>query len=456
MTDKTKSTDYLIWIGKSYSEVLCSKPSTNSCAIPHNHESPHCYIHEAEWRGCCRKVAQIPKLAITGHTRIFLAHKDKLKRKEQGRIFGYYILKGIEIIKGVEKPLSMPLQNFKKITTPQGTIMKGDSWDGKIKIETSKIIDEESPLLEPYPECKDGKKIEIRCDDGTFITTHVCKDGRWLETGNTCDDNGNDDNGDDDDEREEPVADNPVLNAPEQTMFETERACSLRLKPGSVYLVDALTSTITAEFSKNLEKENLKSDYSKAKSESEKEELVLRGRELFKKTVDEEKKKRKVFTEIPTELKDQAELRGAFVLFKKKSIFEKFPSASFLNFLRIDGDKIIEQVAEDKSKIEICYVDEKWQSDLSQITKSGKAYVDRFLKNLINIAKKELKSKDEFIIPGLGRFYILETKERKGRNPATGMEITIPAKKRVKFKPYKNLRNFSDSGPHWEENNSCS
>lgn len=459
---KMKSADYLIWIGESYSRVLCGSKKT--CAMPFKKGSSHCYIHEAEWRGCCRKVPQIPPLAITGRTRIFLAHRDRLQKREQGRIFGYYILKRIEIIKGIGQPLSMPLQNFKKIKTPQGTVMKGECWDGS-KIETSKIIDERSPFLEPCPECEEGETKEEKCDDGKFITTHECIDGRWVKTSKKCDD----DNGDDgecedgkfkfqlydyglivshicvDGEWEETGAECPKPNTPEQTMFETERACSLRLKPGSVYFVDALASDITVHFKERLEEENLKVNYLKAKLETEKEELIKRGRKLFIDVVDDVKSKRNIYTEIPEELTNKAELRGEFVFFNNKTIFEKYPSASFLGILRVDGDKIIEQVSEGKSKIEIFYCDEDWQSKLAQITKSNKSYVKRFLKNLIKIAKEELKSKEEFKIPDFGRFYIFETKERNGRNPATGEKIIIPKKKRVKFKPYKNLKNFAES-----------
>ena len=39
-----------------------------------------------------------------------------------------------------------------------------------------------------------------------------------------------------------------------------------------------------------------------------------------------------------------------------------------------------------------------------------------------------------FIIPGIGRLVRVERKSRMGRNPASGAEIEIPAKKIVKFR----------------------
>ena len=52
---------------------------------------------------------------------------------------------------------------------------------------------------------------------------------------------------------------------------------------------------------------------------------------------------------------------------------------------------------------------------------------------------KTLKNKEEIRLAGFGTFKIVERKERKGKNPKTGEMITIPAKKKVKFVPGKNL-----------------
>ena len=51
-----------------------------------------------------------------------------------------------------------------------------------------------------------------------------------------------------------------------------------------------------------------------------------------------------------------------------------------------------------------------------------------------------LERGERFMIPGFGSFSVVERKERKGRNPQTGEEILIPAKKAVKFSPAKALK----------------
>ena len=46
-------------------------------------------------------------------------------------------------------------------------------------------------------------------------------------------------------------------------------------------------------------------------------------------------------------------------------------------------------------------------------------------------------AKNSFTLPGLGQLVLVNRKARIGRNPATGEEIKIPAKKVVKFRVAK-------------------
>ena len=46
-------------------------------------------------------------------------------------------------------------------------------------------------------------------------------------------------------------------------------------------------------------------------------------------------------------------------------------------------------------------------------------------------------AKNTFTLPGLGKLVLVNRKARIGRNPATGAEIKIPAKKVVKFRVAK-------------------
>jgi DNA-binding protein HU-beta len=51
-----------------------------------------------------------------------------------------------------------------------------------------------------------------------------------------------------------------------------------------------------------------------------------------------------------------------------------------------------------------------------------------------------LKDGERAQCPGFGSFSVSERSARKGRNPATGDTITIPASKNVRFKPGKDLK----------------
>jgi len=52
----------------------------------------------------------------------------------------------------------------------------------------------------------------------------------------------------------------------------------------------------------------------------------------------------------------------------------------------------------------------------------------------------ELDAGDKVTISGFGTFSTKSRSARKGRNPATGQEITIPARKYVHFAPAKGLK----------------
>ena len=57
-----------------------------------------------------------------------------------------------------------------------------------------------------------------------------------------------------------------------------------------------------------------------------------------------------------------------------------------------------------------------------------------------DLAVKETKRNGLCILPGIGRLVRVDRKERMGRNPATGEAIKIPAKKVVKFRVAKAVR----------------
>ncbi len=63
-----------------------------------------------------------------------------------------------------------------------------------------------------------------------------------------------------------------------------------------------------------------------------------------------------------------------------------------------------------------------------------KADAKKALDSFINVTSEALKGGDRISLIGFGSFSVSERSARTGRNPQTGKEIQIAAKKVVKFK----------------------
>jgi integration host factor subunit alpha len=59
---------------------------------------------------------------------------------------------------------------------------------------------------------------------------------------------------------------------------------------------------------------------------------------------------------------------------------------------------------------------------------------------LLELLKQSLESGDDVLISGFGKFCVKKKKKRRGRNPATGEDMTLAPRKRVTFRSSKKLR----------------
>jgi len=66
--------------------------------------------------------------------------------------------------------------------------------------------------------------------------------------------------------------------------------------------------------------------------------------------------------------------------------------------------------------------------------------VKEVVDGIIETVQEALAEGEEVAIAGFGTFTVTERAARKGRNPATGEEIDIPASKSPKFKPGKGFK----------------
>ena len=70
-------------------------------------------------------------------------------------------------------------------------------------------------------------------------------------------------------------------------------------------------------------------------------------------------------------------------------------------------------------------------SDTSNFSKQESSDV---VESLLEIIKRTLESGEGILITGFGKFYVRDKKERRGRNPQTGDDMMMDARRVVMFK----------------------
>ena len=78
---------------------------------------------------------------------------------------------------------------------------------------------------------------------------------------------------------------------------------------------------------------------------------------------------------------------------------------------------------------------------LAEEAKVSKKEIKTVLEALNAVVIKTLKKDKKVKLQGLGIFTVRDRKARLGRNPMTGEQIQIPAKRVVKFRVAKDVKN---------------
>lgn len=408
------------------------------------------FIKEARLRGCCRQLPSVPGWVEFGKTKFFLAHRDVQKTRERGCIFGYFVLQRIEIITSnrIAKEL------VKKV--------KSDClWPRNIQeyIESIRRWEEEK-----FSEKEIERLLKARLQQEHMPNVAKGKTGKKpLSNGDT--------------EKYRKLIGRVLKKVIEEwldpscgTSFppthrrnvEGHRMCSLRGKPGSVYAVDALCAAIECLLAKLLEELLSKEDEKKgnreviekiARRNKRKWEVWLKkksGRKYrwdtetlleqyegpFRKAVEAVYRDWKPRYPVDPRLKGKVEVHGELVVFKRPfPIFEKAPQAAFLGVCRIDGEKLIEQIARRRGKKRLVVKIHYWGTKEHPETKGefgkwlaerldvSEACASRFLDELAKEACVQLGVDQKFRIPGIGSFKVL----------------TINGERVVRFYPFKAL-----------------
>ncbi|MBU2759723.1 HU family DNA-binding protein [Acidithiobacillus sulfurivorans] len=75
----------------------------------------------------------------------------------------------------------------------------------------------------------------------------------------------------------------------------------------------------------------------------------------------------------------------------------------------------------------------------------SKAEAERVFQAFRQTLERALPTAGKIVFPGFCTFEVVEKPARKGRNPATGQEIDIPAKKTIKIKAGKEFTDTVNS-----------
>jgi len=67
------------------------------------------------------------------------------------------------------------------------------------------------------------------------------------------------------------------------------------------------------------------------------------------------------------------------------------------------------------------------------------------VETLLELMKSNLESGDNVLLSGVGKFSVKDKQPRKGRNPQTGEELILEARKVVTFKPSGKLKEMVNS-----------
>ena len=78
-------------------------------------------------------------------------------------------------------------------------------------------------------------------------------------------------------------------------------------------------------------------------------------------------------------------------------------------------------------------------SEVHQLGFSKKQSVE-IIETLLDILKRTLGGSEDVLISGFGKFCVKEKDKRRGRNPATGADLVLKARKVVTFKCSGKLR----------------
>lgn len=79
-------------------------------------------------------------------------------------------------------------------------------------------------------------------------------------------------------------------------------------------------------------------------------------------------------------------------------------------------------------------------NDIAERSGLPKSTVNKVLNSLSDSVLENIQSEQKYNLGSLGKLVLRESSARKGRNPSTGEEMDIPAKKSIALRPSKTVK----------------
>jgi DNA-binding protein HU-beta len=123
---------------------------------------------------------------------------------------------------------------------------------------------------------------------------------------------------------------------------------------------------------------------------------------------------------------------------KKDKFIDFFENLCKINDIKINGEIHLKIKTNFMNKADLV-------SEISSKTGLTKTKSGEVVDTIIETLQNTLSNGEKITLVGFGSFGTIERKERKGRNPQNGAEITIPARRSVKFKSGSSLDSLVNS-----------
>lgn len=439
--------DLMLWIGTSYYKIDCGREEVTrkACAYGPRGKVKRCYVHEAAYRGCCRRLPDLIPWAVPGETRVFLVHPAGCEEGHQGTLFGYYVLERFEALVDsdtydlLEDPDQIPWSEdlLEEVREEAGAVYASskpfqrddlrrikettdEQFEKRRQEFAREVIQKQVVYRKPGRASQEDilQELlkEIVEDILERLLEHLLEERAKKWNREVISEGG--------DELR-------LLNC-RHTAGEEMRACSppntegrpplahKRTKGGAVYAVDLLTAQITDWYIELLKRE-LEDPTGIRKEDIAKKEA------LFRKAVSRVRSRRADgeyatgggMERLPSGLRKAAVKRGELVLFPRPfPVIQRCPYASFRGYLRVDGDQLVEEIeralGEKRPLVKVPYclgleregpmTKAELQTYMACELLINQSMAERFLEILAEMAVEDMAQHGRFVLPGFGSF----------------------------------------------------